>query len=149
MDYGALPPEVNSARMYAGPGSVSILDASAAWDGLATELRSTASSYSGVISGLTAAWAGPSAATMAAAAAPYAVWLNGTAAQAEQAANQARSAAAAYEIAFAATVPPPVVAANRAELTSLIATNILGQNTAAIAANEAQYARMWAQDQDS
>lgn len=47
---------------------------------------------------------------------------------------------------FAATVPPPVIVANRALLASLIATNVLGQNTSAIAATEAQYAEMWAQD---
>ena len=146
MDYGALPPEINSARMYAGPGAGSMLAAAAAWDGLAAELRSTANSYSSVISGLTSAWLGPASQSMAAAAAPYAAWLNTTAAQAEQTANQARVAAAAYETAFAATVPPPVVAANRAELTSLVSTNAFGQNTAAIAANEAQYASMWARD---
>ena len=44
------------------------------------------------------------------------------------------------------TVPPPVIAANRTQLASLIATNVLGQNTPAIAANEAQYGEMWAQD---
>lgn len=44
------------------------------------------------------------------------------------------------------TVPPPVVAANRARLMLLIATNILGQNTPAIAATEAEYGEMWAQD---
>lgn len=146
MDYGALPPEINSARMYAGPGSGSMLTAAAAWDGLAAELRSIAASYSSVISGLTTAWLGPSSARMAAAAAPYAAWLNATAAQAEQSGSQARAAAAAYEAAFAATVPPPVIETNRAELESLIATNTFGQNTAAIAANEARYARMWAQD---
>jgi PPE-repeat protein len=43
-------------------------------------------------------------------------------------------------------VPPPAVTANRAQLAALIATNILGQNTAAIAATEAQYAEYWAQD---
>jgi PPE-repeat protein len=59
---------------------------------------------------------------------------------------QARAAAATYEAVFAATVPPPVIAANRALLASLIATNVLGQNTPAIAATEAQYAEMWAQD---
>ena len=146
MDYGALPPEINSARMYAGPGAGSMLAAAAAWDGLAAELRLTANSYSSVISGLTSGWLGPASQSMAAAAAPYAAWLNTTAAQAEQTANQARAAAAAYEAAFAATVPPPVVAANRAELTSLVSTNVFGQNTAAIAANEAQYASMWARD---
>ena len=37
-------------------------------------------------------------------------------------------------------------AANRAQLMSLIAINILGQNTPAIAATEADYGEMWAQD---
>lgn len=83
---------------------------------------------------------------MAAAAAPYIEWLDGTAVQAEQTAAQANAAAAAYEAVFAATVPPPVIVANRALLASLIATNFLGQNTPAIAATEAQYAEMWAQD---
>ena len=146
MDFGALPPEINSGRMYTGPGSGSMLAAAAAWDGLAGQLRSTAASYSSAISGLTADWQGPSSVAMAAAAAPYMAWLSATAVQSEQTATQARAAAAAYETAFAATVPPPVIAANRAALASLLTTNIFGQNTAAIAATEAQYAGMWAQD---
>ena len=44
------------------------------------------------------------------------------------------------------TVPPPVIAANRVLLMTLIATNFFGQNTPAIAATEAQYMEMWAQD---
>jgi PPE-repeat protein len=147
MDFGALPPEINSARMYSGPGSGSLLAAATGWGGLAAELSSAAASYRAVISRMTAlSWHGPASASMAAAAAPYLAWMNTTAAQAEQAANQARAAAAAYEAAFAATVPPPVIAANRSLLLSLIATNILGQNTPAIAATEAQYMQMWAQD---
>jgi PPE-repeat protein len=72
--------------------------------------------------------------------------MNATAAQAEETATQARAAVAAYEAAFAATVPPPVIVANRTLLMTLIATNILGQNTPAIAATEAHYMEMWAQD---
>ncbi|MGZ4563022.1 MAG: PPE family protein, partial [Mycobacterium sp.] len=83
---------------------------------------------------------------MTAAAAPYVAWINATGAQAEEAGVQAKLAAGAYEAAFAATVPPPVIATNRALLATLIATNILGQNTPAIAATEAQYMEMWAQD---
>jgi PPE-repeat protein len=147
MDFGALPPEINSARMYSGPGSGPLLAAATGWDELAAELSSAAASYGAVISGLTAGpWLGPASASMAAAAAHYVGWMNTAAAQAEQTANQARAAAAAYQAAFAATVPPPVIAANRSLLLSLIATNILGQNTPAIAATEAQYAGMWAQD---
>ncbi|OBI43350.1 hypothetical protein A5707_05090 [Mycobacterium kyorinense] len=147
MDFGAFPPEINSARIYAGPGSGSMVTAAAAWDGLAAELRSSAAAYSATISGLTAeSWQGPSSAAMMTAAAPYAAWMNTTAAQAEQTAIQARMAAVAYETAFAAMVPPPVIAANRSQLASLVASNIFGQNTVAIAATEAQYGEMWAQD---
>jgi PPE-repeat protein len=147
MDFSILPPEINSGRMYSGPGSGPLMAAATVWDELATELDSTAASYSSVISGLTSAeWLGPSSASMAAAAAPYMAWMSTTAAQAEQSAAQAMAAASAYEAAFAMTVPPPVIAANRSLTMALIASNILGQNTAAIAANEAQYAEMWAQD---
>ena len=147
LDFGALSPEINSARMYAGPGSGSMITAGATWEGLAADLRSQAAAYNSVISGLTSeGWRGPASASMAAAAAPYTAWMNATAAQADETAAQAKAAVAAYEAAFAATVPPPVVAANRAQLASLIATNFLGQNTPAIAATEAQYAEMWAQD---
>ena len=147
MDFLALSPEINSARMYSGPGAGSLLAAAAAWDGLATNLGSAASSYQSVISGLSSGgWLGPASASMAAAAAPYVGWMSTTAAQAQQAATQAAAAASAYETAFAMTVPPPVIAANRAQLASLVSTNVLGQNTPAIATLEAQYGEMWAQD---
>lgn len=147
MDFGAFPPEINSARIYAGPGSAPMLTAAAAWAGLAAELRSAATGYQSEVTGLTSeGWTGPAATTMAAAAAPYIGWMETTAVQAEQTATQAQAAAAAFEEAFAMTVPPPVVAANRAQLATLVATNVLGQNTAAIAATEAHYGQMWAQD---
>jgi PPE-repeat protein len=147
LDFGALPPEVNSAKMYAGAGAGPLLMAAAAWNALAAEMRTQAASYSAVVSGLTGqGWRGPASMAMAAAAAPYAAWMNTTAAQAEQTAVQATAAAGAYETAFAMTVPPPVIAANRAQLAALVATNFLGQNTPAIAATEAHYAEMWAQD---
>ncbi|EUA09911.1 PPE family protein [Mycobacterium kansasii 732] len=146
-DFGALPPEINSGRMYVGAGAGPMLAAAAAWDELAAELQSVAASYRSIVESLTVGpWTGPSSIAMAAAAAPYLAWINTTGAQAEQAAVQAAVAAAAYETAFAATVPPPVIAANRALLMTLIATNIFGQNTPAIAATEAEYLEMWAQD---
>jgi PPE-repeat protein len=146
-DFAALPPEINSGRMYAGAGSGPLLAAVSAWDGLASELSSAASSYQSTVLELTGqGWLGPASVSMAAAAALYVAWMNTTAAAAEQTADQGRAAAAAYEAAFSATVPPPLIAANRSLLMSLVATNILGQNTPAIAATEAQYAQMWAQD---
>ncbi|OBH30041.1 hypothetical protein A5692_20030 [Mycobacterium sp. E342] len=132
--------------MYAGPGSGPMLAAAAAWDALAAQLESAASGYSAEVSGLTGRWFGPSATGMAAAATPFVAWLQASGIAAARTAAQAYEAAAAYEAAFAMTVPPPVIAANRAQLMALIATNFLGQNTPAIAATEAQYMEMWAQD---
>ena len=147
LDFGALPPEVNSGRMYMGAGSGPMLAAAAAWDSLAADLQSTAASYGSTIQSLSIGpWTGPSSIAMAAAATPYVAWINATGAQAELAASQAKVAAGAYETAFAAMVPPPVIATNRALLAALVATNILGQNTPAIAAAETDYAEMWAQD---
>jgi PPE-repeat protein len=147
LNFGALPPEVNSAKMYAGSGSGSMLAAAAAWNAMAAELHLAATNYEAVIKSLVSeGWLGPASAKMAAAIEPYLAWLQTTAVQAEQAGVQANAAAAAYETAFAATVPPPVVAANRVLLANLVATNIIGQNTGAIATTEAQYGDMWAQD---
>jgi hypothetical protein len=124
--FGALPPEINSGLMYAGAGSGSLVAAAAAWEGLASQLGSAATSYRSVVADLTGGpWVGPSSVSMAAAAAPYVAWMTTTAAQAEQTASQLGSAIAAYETAFAATVPPPLIAANRALLAALVATNIV------------------------
>ncbi|OCB18553.1 hypothetical protein A5674_08595 [Mycobacterium malmoense] len=147
LDFGALPPEVNSARIYAGPGSGSLMTAASSWNALAAELNSAALSYEKLITALSSEeWMGPASAAMAAAVQPYVTWMQTTAAQAEEAAAQAQAAAAAYETALAASVPPPLVAANRAETQQLISTNVLGQNTPAITQLEAQYGQMWAQD---
>lgn len=146
MDFGALPPEINSGRMYAGPGPATLLAAAAAWEAVAAELSIAAAGYASVITTLTSEWLGPTSVSMAAAVAPYVAWLHLTAEQCEQSALQATAATAAYEAAYAMTVPPPLIAANRVQLMTLVATNLLGQNTPAIMATEAQYGEMWAQD---
>ncbi|ORB65906.1 PPE family protein, partial [Mycobacterium shinjukuense] len=147
MNFAVLPPEVNSARLYMGAGLGPMLEAAAAWDGLAVELGLAATSFGSVTSALVgAAWQGPASVAMTSVAAPYLGWLRAAAAQAEQAAAQARVAAAAFEAARAATVHPALISANRAQLVSLVRSNVLGQNAPAIAAAEAQYELMWAQD---
>jgi PPE-repeat protein len=147
MDFGALPPEINSGLIYSGLGSGPMLAAAAGWDRLSKELYSAAASYSSVVSGLTdGSWRGPASTSMAVAAASYVAWMGTAATQSEQAAIQARAAASAFESAFAAMVPPPLIAVNRAQLAMLVATDFLGINTPAIMATEAQYGVMWAQD---
>ena len=146
LSFAAQPPEIISGEIYSGPGAAPLLSAAAAWAGLAAELHSAAAGYAAALSGLRGGWQGPAAESMAAAAQPYLGWMSVTAAQAEETAGQAKAAAGAYEAVFTGVVPPPVIAANRSQLAALVTTNILGQNSAAIAAVEAQYAQMWAQD---
>ncbi|CDO89596.1 hypothetical protein AWC29_23405 [Mycobacterium triplex] len=148
LDFAFFPPEINSALMYGGAGSGPLLAAAAAWDGLAADMWASASSFDSVVSGLASngQWTGPSSESMTQAAAPYLQWLHTAAAHASMSAVQARVAAMSYESAFAATVPPAAIAANRIQLMTLIATNFLGQNTAAIAMTEFEYLQMWLQD---
>jgi PPE-repeat protein len=142
-----LPPEINSALMFAGPGSGPLLAAAAAWNELASELASSADSFRSVTSDLASgSWLGPTSAAMMAVASQYSTFLIGAAAQAEEAASQAGAAAAAFESALAATVQPAVVAANRALMRVLANTNFLGQNAPAIADIEGAYEQMWALD---
>jgi PPE-repeat protein len=147
VDFGAIPPEITSARMFTGAGSGSLMTAAAAWNQVAAELNSAARGYQQTITTLSSDdWQGAASTAMADAAAPYLAWITNTAAEAEQAAGQARAAASAYDAALASAVPPPMIAANRVQLTQLLSNNVFAQNTGAIAKVEAQYAEMWAQD---
>src|SRR6185437_12690367 len=97
VDVGALPPELNSGRMYSGPGPESMLAAATAWDRLAAGLYDRATEYESVTSGLAEAWQGPTAAAVFQAVRPYLRWLNRAAGQAEEAAGRARLAAGAHD----------------------------------------------------
>ncbi|WP_445169039.1 PPE family protein [Mycolicibacterium sp. Dal123E01] len=146
-DFSTTSPEINSTRLYSGAGSSSLLSAASAWNGLANDLNATAQGFERASLGLSSAtWAGPVSSAMAATAHGYAGWLAAAAAQSESAAGQASAVAGAFETAFAAGVPPQVTAANRAQLAQLTASNFFSGNLPAIAATEAMYAGMWAQD---
>ncbi|OOK67774.1 PPE family protein [Mycobacterium kansasii] len=48
-----MPPEINSGRMYTGPGSGPLIAAAGAWDALAADIGAAASGYRTVIAELT------------------------------------------------------------------------------------------------
>jgi PPE-repeat protein len=80
MDFGALPPEINSGRMYSGPGPATMLADGAEWESLAAELNAAARGYAAVIASLTdESWSGPTSISMAAAVTPYVSWMTVTA----------------------------------------------------------------------
>jgi hypothetical protein len=65
MDCAALPPEINSTRMYAGAGSGPMWTAASVWEGLGAKLSSAAAAYRAVVSGLTReTWRGWSTETL-------------------------------------------------------------------------------------
>ncbi|OBF60727.1 hypothetical protein A5787_18305 [Mycobacterium sp. 852002-50816_SCH5313054-b] len=144
MDFLALPPEVTSALVHSGPGAGSLIEASAAWQRLTTELENSAGTYTSALSTLSESWKGPSSAAMVDAVQPYVTWLRTTAQQSQQLADATQAAASAFNSAQATVVQPAAVAANRTRLSQLVATNAFGRNLPAIAATEDQYQAMWA-----
>lgn len=146
MDFGTLPPESSSGRMYSGLGAGSMVNAAKAWGVLAVQLKDVAVGYRSVISDMALGSQGVSATATIQAVAPYIAWLDATAAQARQTAIQANAAASAYGSAFASMVTPNMIEANRLQRISLAEMNCLGQISAAIADTDADYERMWVQD---
>jgi PPE-repeat protein len=141
MDFGMMPPEINSGRMYCGPGAGSMVEAAVAWDEQAACLNHEVAEWRAVTSKLTTA--------AVQVAMPYITWLDAAAAEAAHAAAQAAAAACAHELARAAMVPPEVINTNRAKLASLATTNCLAQTSATIADIDAEYEKMWADDADA
>ncbi len=144
MDFSALPPEVVSARIHAGPGAESLIEASGAWQRLGTSLEESAATNAAALSSLNETWQGPSAAAMAESVEPYLSWLRSTAQQCQQIAAGAQDAVAAFISVRAAVVPLALVRANRIRLAQLWATNQFGINLPAIAETEDEYLGMWA-----
>jgi PPE-repeat protein len=58
-DFAALPPEINSALMYAGAGAGPLMAAATTWSNLGAELSTTATSWDSIIGTLTGSqWTG-------------------------------------------------------------------------------------------
>lgn len=141
-----LPPEVNSALIYSAPGWEKLGAAASEWDCFAMGFHSIAVSFRATFEGLITNWPGPAGIWMAGAAAHYASRMTVLAAQAARACANAKAAEKTFKMVFSMAVPPLVIAANRSWLATLATTNLLGQNAQAIAATEAHYLEMWAQD---
>ncbi len=147
MSFLVSPPEIISSRLFSGAGPGSLLAAAASWQGLSSELQTAASSFGSLTSTLASGpWQGAASAAMMTVAAGHVQWLTAVAARADETSAGAMAAVSAFEAAQASTVHPLVVAANRARFVSLALSNLFGLNAPAIAATEAHYAQMWAQD---
>ena len=146
MFYGALPPEVNTARLMAGAGPSPMLQAAAAWETLAISLETQAEELAASLAALQGSWQGSASEQAVTATTPMVVWLRTTALQAQKRAMQAIAQANAYTVAMVTTPPLPEIEMNHVTHAVLEATNFLGVNAVPIGVNEADYfLRMWNQ----
>ncbi len=118
----------------------------AAYAGMADALLAAAGGSDGSTSALAASWRSATSDRAQAAFRRHANWLRQQSVVAGRAAVAASAVAAAYSAAQAyAAAALPVILANRTLSVGLAATNTMGQNTPAIAANESMYMGLWVQ----
>jgi PPE-repeat protein len=146
MFYGALPPEVNTARLMAGAGEAPMFQAAAGWETLAISLETQAEELAASLVSLQSSWQGSASQQAVDATTPMVVWLRTTALQAQKRAMQAIAQANAYTMAAITTPPIPEIEMNHITHGVLEATNFLGVNAVPIGVNESDYfVRMWNQ----
>jgi PPE-repeat protein len=144
IDFAALPPEINSGRMYTGAGAGPLTEAAIGWEMAAAGMFAAAASFEATAGGLAASWMGPSSLSMSTAAQVMVAQYMAYGIQCEHSAAAAWAAAASYSTAFASHVPPPAIEANRDALQAALGG--MPFTAPAVAALEAEYDEMWAQD---
>ncbi len=146
MFWHALPPEMNTALLMAGPGPAPMLEAAAGWEAFASALDAQAIEVGALLASLQAAWTGSGSDHATAAITPMMTWLQDAAQTSRRRGMQAAAQAASYIKALAMTPSLPEIATNHVTHTVLSATNFLGINLVPIGLNETDYfVRMWTQ----
>ncbi|SGL60185.1 PPE family protein [Mycobacterium tuberculosis] len=141
-----IPAEYISNIIYEGPGADSLFFASGQLRELAYSANMTAKSLTDRLGELQENWKGSSSDLMADAAGRYLDWLTKHSRQILETAYVIDFLAYVYEETRHKVVPPATIANNREEVHRLIASNVAGVNTPAIAGLDAQYQQYRAQN---
>ncbi|KAM44170.1 PPE family protein [Mycobacterium tuberculosis] len=134
-----IPAEYISNIIYEGPGADSLSAAAEQLRLMYNSANMTAKSLTDRLGELQENWKGSSSDLMADAVERYLQWLSKHSSQLKHAAWVINGLANAYNDTRRKVVPPEEIAANREERRRLIASNVAGVNTPAIADLDAQY----------
>lgn len=141
-----IPAEYISNIIYEGPGADSLFFASGQLRELAYSVETTAESLEDELDELDENWKGSSSDLLADAVERYLQWLTKHSRQILETAYVIDFLAYVYEETRHKVVPPATIANNREEVHRLIASNVAGVNTPAIADLDAQYDQYRAQN---
>lgn len=145
--YWGIPPEINAFRLTTmGAGPMAHVPQISGFQAAAATHVQQGMQMAATAAATRPSFVGVGGAGMIAAALPSATWISAAGAHAEAAAATIQAGVDGYAAAVAATIPHAVVVANRVREATLAATNILGQNTPAIAEANAEYAEFWGQN---
>lgn len=146
VDFWALPPEANSFRLSSGAGPAAHAPEIAAYQTAAITHAEQAVQQTVTTAATVPSWQGPGGAAMATSSAGLSGYNGEVAGFAEKAVATITGLTTAYTAAVAATVHYSIAIANRFRQAGLIASNIIGQNTIAIAEGEAEYQGFWGEN---
>ncbi|MBP2968145.1 PPE family protein [Mycobacterium tuberculosis] len=141
-----IPAEYISNIIYEGPGADSLSAAAEQLRELAYSVETTAESLEDELDELDENWKGSSSDLLADAVERYLQWLTKHSRQILETAYVIDFLAYVYEETRHKVVPPATIANNREEVHRLIASNVAGVNTPAIAGLDAQYQQYRAQN---
>lgn len=141
-----IPAEYISNIIYEGPGADSLFFAAEQLRLMYNSANMTAKSLTDRLGELQENWKGSSSDLMADAAGRYLDWLTKHSRQILETAYVIDFLAYVYEETRHKVVPPATIANNREEVHRLIASNVAGVNTPAIAGLDAQYQQYRAQN---
>ncbi|HME48072.1 PPE domain-containing protein [Mycobacterium sp.] len=144
--YWGIPPETNDFRLRTGPGAAAVIPHILAYEEASAVHLEQAQQMVATTMATNSSWIGAGDMAMNETSLPMAAYIDVVGAHAQTAAQTINAAGQAHSGAVASSIPYPTVIANRVRETALESTNVIGQNSPAIAEANFEYGEYWAQN---